>query len=136
MTGTLTAPEHRFSIVRVLFVWYFVKRPLLIIQSYRSYAAVFAESFSFVFLFRTLIAPWKNITDAYPKRGFDLNLMMQAMMFNVITRTIGCIVRLGAIFCGLVVQAALFCGFLVYLIVWLLFPVLFVTGIFSLSGIL
>lgn len=136
MPGASAPSEHRVSIPVVLVMWYFVTRPLLIIQSYKNYAAVFAESFSFVFLLRTLIAPWKNITDAYPKRGFDLNLMLQAMMFNIITRAIGCVVRLGAIFCGIVVQALLLIGFLGYLLVWILFPLLLLLGILSLLGIL
>ena len=136
MQGVLTPSEHRLSVLRVLFVWYFIKRPLLIVRSYQNYAAVFAESFSFVFLLRTLIAPWKNITDAYPKRGFDLNLMLQTMMFNVITRAIGCVVRVGAIFCGLVVQAALFAGFCSYLVLWLLFPLLLPLGVLTLLQII
>ena len=136
MLGASETQNQRAGLLPLFFSWYFVKRPLLIIQTYKSYAVVFAESFSFVFLFRTLIAPWKNITDAYPTRGFNLNQIAQAMMFNVITRTIGCIVRLGAIFCGCVVQAALLAGFLSYLVLWLLFPVLLPLGILTLLGIL
>ncbi|MBI5156142.1 hypothetical protein HZA45_02590 [Candidatus Peregrinibacteria bacterium] len=136
MPGASAPPLPRISILRVLVLWYLVGRPLLIIRSYLRYAAVFAESFSFVFLFRTLFAPWKNITDAYPKRGFDLNLMLQAMMFNVITRAIGCVVRVGAILCGVVVQVLLFSGFAVYLVVWLLFPLILPSGILTLLGLL
>ncbi len=136
MPGAFAPPLPRVSVLRVLVLWYFVGRPLLIVHSYKNYAAVFAESFSFVFLFRTLFAPWKNITDAYPKRGFDLNLMLQAMMFNIITRAIGCVVRLGAILCGVVVQVLLFAGFAGYLVVWLLFPFFLPLGILTLLGLL
>lgn len=120
---------------RLFLPWYFLERPREIVRMYVSYAAVFGEIFSFLFLLKTLFAPWKNIKDSYPNRGFDLNLILQAWMFNGIVRSIGAIIRLGAIITGLAVQAGLLVGFAAYLLLWVFFPIFFLLGLLTLLGL-
>ncbi len=135
-----TAPTGRFEtqalLMRVALPWYFLEYPRAMVGKYLTYARVFGEVFSFVFLLRTLLSPWKNIHDSYPTRGFNLNLILQTLTFNVITRGIGAIVRLGAIVMGLFVQVALFVGFAAYIAIWMLFPIVFLWGLLVLIGIL
>lgn len=92
--------------------------------------------FSFVFLLKTLFAPWKNITDTYPSKGFDLSLMLQTWMFNMITRLIGFVIRFVTLLIGVLVQIGLLVGFVVYLMLWLLYPLLALLGLLFLIGIL
>lgn len=106
-------------------------------RSYVSYARVFAEIFSFVFLLRTLIQPWKNIRDAYPDRGFQLSRILETLTFNIVTRAIGAVIRIGAMIVGCVAQALLLAGFFGYLVLWLAFPFLLVWGLmFIVSSLL
>lgn len=122
--------------VRLLLPWYFLGRPQNIVQRYIAYAEVCAEMFSFIFLLRTLFAPWKNIRDDYPVRGFQLGKILETLTFNVVTRVIGALIRLSAIVIGLCIQLLLFVGFAIYLVVWVTFPILFIVGIFFVIGLL
>lgn len=112
------------------------KRPRAILARYRSYAGVFAEIFSFVFLLRTLFAPWKNIKDAYPNRGLQLSRILETLTFNIVTRTIGAVIRLGTIVIGLFIQAGLLAGFVGYLALWFAFPILLPFGLLLIFGFL
>lgn len=118
-----------------LLPWYCLQRPRAVVQTYLRYASAFAEAFSIIFLLRTLVSPWKNIRDAYPARGFHLSIILQTLTFNVIARAIGAVVRIGAIFIGLLVQLIVLCGFALYLAAWLLFPLLFLAGMLVLLGL-
>lgn len=112
-----------------LFVrWYLVQRPAEIMREYVAYAAAFGSMFSIIFLLKTLFAPWKSIRDAYPTKGFDIAAILQTLTLNITARVIGCIIRLGALLFGVLLQAALFAGFSFYILLWVAFPVI---GLFA-----
>lgn len=117
------------SIGRIFLRWYLLERPREIAHTYIAYAAAFGSIFSVVFLLKTLFAPWKSIRDAYPDKGFDMTAILQTLTLNVTARAIGCIIRLGALFAGLVLQVALCAGFSLYILLWLIFPVLVLAGV-------
>lgn len=122
--------------LRLFTLWYVIDRPRAIVRLYREYACVTAEMFSFVFLLRTLLKPWKNIQDEYPNRGFQLSRILETWTFNTVTRMIGAVIRLGAILVGVIAQGLLFAGFLGYLLAWLAFPLLAILGLLFLAGLL
>lgn len=110
------------SIGALFLRWYLVQRPGKIVREYVAYAAAFGSMFSIIFLLKTLFAPWKSIRDSYPTKGFDLTAILQTLTLNITARAIGCIIRLGALVFGALLQAALFAGFSLYILLWLVFP--------------
>lgn len=104
--------------------WYWVEHPPIIGKTYLQFADAFRESFSIIFMLKTLFSPWKSIKDSYPTKGFNLQAILETLFMNITTRAIGAFIRLCAIVAGLVIQILLLAGFLVYLVLWLIFPAL------------
>jgi hypothetical protein len=77
---------------------------------------------------RTLFAPWKGIRDDYPAKGFDLEKIAENWALNMTSRTIGFLFRIGAIFISILMQCALLAGFALYLVLWMLYPLLIIAG--------
>jgi hypothetical protein len=113
-------------VLRMFLPWYVWQRPREIIRDYFSYVGAMMEVFSFAFLLKTLLSPWKAIQDSAPQKGFNLERWMESMALNMTTRMIGMIIRLLTILTGIVVQVALLIGFATYLAFWFAFPVLLV----------
>ena len=114
-------------------LWYFWHQPRRIIRSYNAYRRAFVEMFSFLFLLRTLISPWRQITDTYQKRGFSLSLFSQTLTLNVLSRTIGFLFRIVTLILGIFFLLLLTACFALYFVVWLVFPVLFWIGVTYIS---
>jgi hypothetical protein len=114
--------------VGVFLPWYFLEMPMQIINAYGAYARAFWEIFSFPFLLRTLLAPWKNVLEVYPKSKFDFNGMFQALCLNLISRAIGCVVRLVMIVLGIVVHACCLVLFTAWLTLWVTYPAVLLLG--------
>ena len=102
--------------------WYWVEHPPLIGKTYLQYAGAFRESFSIIFMLKTLFLPWKSIKDSYPTKGFNMQAILETLFLNITTRAIGAFIRLCAIIAGLVIQILLLAGFLAYLVLWMIFP--------------
>jgi hypothetical protein len=102
--------------------WYWLEHPVTMARTYLRYAGAFRESFSIIFMLRTLFAPWKSIKDSYPTKGFNLQAILETLFLNITTRSIGAVIRLSAIISGLVIQIFLLGGFLAYLLLWMVFP--------------
>ena len=126
---TATTAREKPHSGKLFLRWYFRDRPRELVHAYRAYAAAFAEVFAFVFLFKTLLSPWKNITDRYPSKGFNLGAILETLTLNITTRAIGSVVRILSMIAGLIVQVLLFAGFVCYGLIWLLFPLLILAGI-------
>lgn len=109
--------------------WYFFVQPKKIVQSYFAYFRAFLEIFSFVFLLRTLFAPWKQISEALPSKGFNIGLIAQAFTLNMVSRTIGLLFRTCTICIGIFFLFGLTFVFATFLVIWLTFPLLFWVGL-------
>ena len=109
--------------------WYFWEQPSRILRVYFAYLRAFVEIFSFIFLVRTLISPWRQITDPYPARGFNLSQFSQTLTLNIVSRTIGLIFRSVTLFFGLAAVVALTICFGFFYMAWLSFPVVFWVGL-------
>ena len=109
--------------------WYFWDQPSRILRIYFQYLRAFVEIFSFIFLVRTLVAPWKQIADPYPTKGFNLNQIAQTLTMNAVSRTIGFLFRVVTLFVGFCAVVALTLGFSLFYMAWLLFPVAFWIGL-------
>ena len=134
----LSTPLYRPAQLVNLFLnsflpWYFWEEPGRIMRQYLAYARAIEEIFSFVFLLRTLLRPWKNIRDTTETKGINIGAMAQALTLNITSRMIGFLFRSCALLFAIVVQAALLAGFLSYLVVWFFFPAIFAYSLFFLS---
>ena len=109
--------------------WYFWEQPRAILQSYFSYLRAFMEIFSFVFLLRTLFSPWKQITDLYPKKGFNIGQFAQTLTLNMVSRTIGFLFRVITLVFGLLAITTLTVVFGMFYVLWLTFPIVFWLGL-------
>ena len=109
--------------------WYFWDQPSRILRIYFRYLRAFVEIFSFRFLVRTLVAPWKQIADPYPAKGFNLNQIAQTLTLNAMSRTIGFLFRVVTLFIGLSFVVALTFCFGMFYMAWLMFPVAFWVGL-------
>lgn len=125
VAGALERPP----VGRMFLRWYFTQRPSEILHAYRAYAAAFMETFSFVFLLKTLLSPWKNIKDAYPSKGFNVGAIFETLTLNLTARVIGSVVRIIAIVVGIAMQLLLMIGFVAYAILWIIFPPLLLIGV-------
>ncbi len=123
MTSSIT------SIGSLFIRWYLFQRPKEIAHAYTAYAAAFGSIFSIIFLLKTLFAPWKSIRDSYPTKGFDITAILQTLTLNLTARIIGCIIRLGALLFGLLLQIALFAGFSLYILLWMTFPLIVIAAL-------
>lgn len=125
VSDRIDAPTVAF---KIFLPWYFLERPREIIREYFAYTRAFSDVFSFVFLLRTLLAPWKAIQDSAPQKGFNLERWMETLALNMTTRLIGMVIRLVTILIGIVVQVILLLTFIAYFFIWIAFPFLFVAS--------
>jgi hypothetical protein len=116
-----------------LFVrWYVVKQPKAIVRMTVAYMETTEEIFSIVFLLKTLFSPWKNIVDRYPKKGINIEAMMESFFLNLTTRLLGAMIRILTIILGCVVECiVLFAGFS-WLILWYAYPIVLLISIANL----
>ncbi len=109
--------------------WYWVERPAALTKGYMRYARALGSVFSFIYLIKTFFAPWKSIRDVYPRRGFNMQQILETLTLNLTARVIGAIVRFCALIGGVLVQAVAFFCFAAYLLLWISLPFLIVGGI-------
>jgi hypothetical protein len=114
--------------------WHFVRYPKVIARQYVAYAKALASVFSFFYLLRTLLSPWKAIADVYPSRGFNLAEISSVFALNMTARGIGAFIRLVTIVVGVLAQVACLAFFLSYIAAWIAFPVLLPLSIVTFFG--
>lgn len=109
--------------------WYLLHRPWEIAVRYSRGAAIIAEFFSFFFLARTLFSPWKGIQTPLPKYKLNLQALAEALSVNLITRSIGAFIRFVAMAAGFLCEIIFLAVFVLYLIAWILAPVLLIVAL-------
>ena len=129
-----TAPGTISRVLAEFLLWYFLEMPLMILKVGKNYISTFNEIFSFIFLIRTFISPWKSITDKYPEKGFNISIIAQAFTLNMTSRVIGIIFRSIAFLIGVIVELTVLAIFISVFTVWVFFPLLLIADIFYLIG--
>jgi ATP-dependent Clp protease ATP-binding subunit ClpC len=84
--------------------------------------------FSLILIPRTLFSPWKKLADDTDSPGFQPELIFRRISFNIISRTIGAIVRTLIFITGLACFLLAFFSGIAGIILWLVFPL---TGLLS-----
>lgn len=101
--------------------WWYVTGWLQSVKRISSWTARVEHAFSLSLLARTLFSPWRRIVTP-PGKGLDAR--MHAALDNLVSRSIGSVIRLTVIIAA---GVALFCTFLagiIVVVVWPLLPVL------------
>lgn len=121
--------EYNTKLALLIIQWYFIEMPLGILRSTLNYMKSFAFVFSFLFLLKTLIAPWKNQLYGYPSKGFDIQKILEVFVSNAVSRIVGMTMRLVVLVVGLLVELLTLVGGMTLFVVWLASPVIFVGSI-------
>lgn len=128
--------EYNAKLISIFIKWYFIEMPIKILNQLYKYIIVLTKIYSFVFLLKTLFSPWKNQTYAYPQKGFDLKLIFQTWIYNMIARVVGAIVRITTILMGIFILVLICILGMLILLTWLTYPILFfVLIIISFKGV-
>lgn len=117
----------------LFFEWYFLEVPQKIKKIWGNYLWFFSKYFAIADLAREFFWPWKGMTFAREKRGFDLGDMFSAWCGNAISRIIGAIMRsfflaIGILCETLTVLAGMF-AYVFWAAFFFLVPALFFLGI-------
>lgn len=103
-----------------LFLWWYGRGWLAVIKNLRNMLRGISRLFSVPLLLRTLLAPWRRII-SYP--GASLDAKLRAYGDNIVSRTIGFIVRLIVLLTALAISLLAVIFGIVSIIAWPLVPV-------------
>jgi hypothetical protein len=132
----MTLGLQRIIILR-FWGWYYTRALKGLVMTWKNFIIFVREYYSIPLLLRTLIAPWRRDITRRP-RGLNIKKLFEALVFNLISRGIGLLIRSITVVIGLVcLIGVIVLGFLA-LIVWLVLPALLaffiVVGALLLAG--
>lgn len=127
----------RKPVILQFWAWYYTTAVKGLIKTWRNFIIFVQEYYSIPLLLRTLFYPWRRDITKYG-RGFSIKNFLETLSFNLISRSIGFVVRSVTIVIGLFcLVGVIILGFLI-LITWLVLPVvllfLIITGLLFLGG--
>ena len=117
------------NIISQWLTWHFCEVPKEILKGLRNFLIFNFHYFSIPLLARTLFSHWRRYIEYYP-RGFDIKGWLRAFSGNMISRTLGAIVRTVTILVGLVVEFFILIGGVIIILVWLFLPILIIFGFY------
>jgi hypothetical protein len=102
-------------------VWHYTRAYRDTFATWFNFAWFITHFFSIPLLLRTLLSPWKRMTEtpAHP----DFEDMFEAVVVNILSRVVGFIIRAILVAMGLVMLVLHTIGLILFLIVWTLLPV-------------
>ncbi len=107
--------------------WHFLKMPQEILEAWRNFLRFNLNYFSLPLLFKTFFSHWRRYRYFYG-RGFDFKRYFEVWCFNVISRSLGAIVRSILIVFGLIFEIFIIIAGMVVFLAWLALPVLLIFG--------
>lgn len=105
--------------------WHYLRAPRDIFQIWKNFLWFFFNFFSIPLLLLSLFAPFQKL-DEKPRKGFDLQAIGESLVVNTLMRVVGFGVRGFTVLMGLTFLTVTFFGGIVFLICWLLMPLLVV----------
>ena len=109
--------------------WYFIEIPKNILQTWKDIFRFYLNYFSTPLLLKTLFAPWKHIILSYPK-GFDLGDYFEIFISNLISRSIGAILRSFLILIGILIEVLIMFFGLIMFLGWFVLPIFLIFGLY------
>ncbi|HJN62176.1 MAG TPA: hypothetical protein QGH92_01070 [Candidatus Parcubacteria bacterium] len=108
--------------------WYFVDQTRLIFGALKNLLKFNLNYFSIPELLKTLFSPWRRYNISYG-RGFDIKRFFEVLVFNVLSRVLGAIMRVFLIIIGTAIEVIIFFLGILAIFFWLLLPILLILGL-------
>lgn len=126
--GTIPLMVLVFAL-RYLF-WHFFEAPSAFLTAWKNILWYNLHYFSVGFLLKTLFAPWRRYQWEYGKgQGFSVGRYAEVFFSNLMSRSIGAVVRLFLVVAGLLVEATLLLCTLPLLLLWFSLPLVSITAV-------
>jgi len=110
--------------------WHFFEMPKNIFLGIKNFLFFGLNYFSIPLLFKTLFSPWRQYRWVSSTRGLDIGVWFEARFSNLISRTIGAIMRIILILIGLFVEVFFLIGGIIIFFDWLVLPILSIFGLY------
>jgi len=108
--------------------WYYGEATKSVLTAWKNYVIFSLSYFSIPLLIRTLFAPWKRDITMKP-RGLDLKRLFEYIAFNLISRSLGFVVRFFTIIVGVIFFFLVIIFGAIFFVIWIFLP-------FILAGLL
>lgn len=109
--------------------WHFFDVSKEILKAWKNFLLFNLNYFSISILLKTLFSPWRRYIWSYG-RGFDVKIYLEAALSNLISRSIGLIVRVFLIFTGLSVEIFIILAGIIIFFSWILLPAFLILGFY------
>ena len=109
-------------------IWQFLDVPKGILKAWRNFLWFNLNYFSVPILLKTFISPWRKYRYSYG-RVFEVWKNFEVLVFNIMSRIIGVILRTVFIIIGLLVEILIIIIGAIVFLGWLILPFLLIFGI-------
>ncbi len=109
--------------------WWYIEVPISILKMAKTPFILISDFFSIPILLRTFFQPWHRDYIPLSTRQ-SLQDIGRILALNLISRFFGMIIRAFFIIFGLILEILAFCSVVFFFILWLVFPILSILGIF------
>ncbi len=117
------------------FRWHYSRAYRDTLAIWFNFAWFITHFFSIPLLIRTLLSPWKRMTER--PQEHNAQAVFESIIVNVLSRMVGFVIRAALIISGVVSLILHSFGLLLFMVVWTLLPILsvaaIVTGLFTLN---
>ena len=113
------------NIVLQYLIWHFSDVPREILRAWQNCLKFNLNYWSLVSLLKTFFSPWRKYKWAYP-RGFSFGIYAEVFISNLVSRTIGAILRVFFIIAGIITEIFVFIIGAVVFLGWLILPALLI----------
>lgn len=108
--------------------WHFFDTSREILKGWHNFLLFNLNYFSIPLLIKTFFLPWHKYCYSYG-RGFDLKRYFGTFTFNLISRTLGAILRSVLIIIGTLIEIFIILGGIILISGWLILPLLLIIGL-------
>ena len=104
------------------FFWHYTKGLLELFQIWWNVIYFIFYFFSLPQLLKTLLAPWKRMGEKN-RKGFQIEALFETLVYNLVIRTVGFLVRATTIILGTVTLLLVISAGILAILFWLVLPV-------------
>jgi hypothetical protein len=115
------------SVCYNFFVWYYFQMSAVLLSAWKNFLLFALNLFSVTVLLKTFFSPWHKYQSDYG-RFFEVWKNIETLVFNLTSRIIGAFVRTFLIILGIILIMAVFFIGLIFLIIWIILPLLIIAG--------
>ena len=108
--------------------WQFFEMSGNILKGWRNFLLFNLNYFSIPLLLKTFFSPWRKYKWSYGK-GFDIKKYFEALFSNLISRTLGAMIRSFLIIIGLLVEIFIIFAGIIIFFSWLVLPAILIWGL-------